>query len=344
MDQTDKIANYFLADVNVSTTRTQRIEEIQRILSQVPGVDRVEGWAAAGGKLVLPDDSIGDGVQILGPPVASDLVQPIMREGRWIQPGDQNAITLNEPFAQRLPDLEVGDTLTIQIDGEEEDWTVVGFYQMAGSTSGFLGYTSYHYLADLTGQPRRATEFRVVSDQQDLSLEQQEALGRRIEAALEDNGIDVREMNAGAWLSEISSEGFGIVTAFLLFMSVLTAMVGSIGLAGSLSLNVMERTREIGVMRAIGASNRILVRMVLVEGMSMGFLSWLAGSLMALPVSNLMSNTLSLALFDAPTDFKLTYVGFALWMLTVSLLSVVASLMPALSASRLTIREVLAHE
>jgi putative ABC transport system permease protein len=127
-------------------------------------------------------------------------------------------------------------------------------------------------------------------------------------------------------------------------MSVLTALVGSIGLTGSLSLNVMERTREIGVMRAIGASNHILIRMVLVEGMAMGFLSWLAGSLLALPVSKMMADSVSLALFDAASGFNLTFVGFGLWMMTVALLSAVASLMPALSASRLTIREVLAYE
>jgi putative ABC transport system permease protein len=292
----------------------------------------------------MPSGSIGDGVQILGPPAGSDLVQPNLISGRWIQPGDENAITLNEPFMKRLPNLEVGDTVTIQINDEEEDWTVVGFYQMAGSSGGFLGYTSFQYLADLVGQPRRTTQFRVVAEQDELSLEQQEQLGRQVEAALEAQGIDVRDMSAGAWLSEISAEGFGILTAFLLFMSVLTALVGSIGLTGSLSLNVMERTREIGVMRAIGASNHILIRMVLVEGMAMGFLSWLAGSLLALPVSKMMADSVSLALFDAASGFNLTFVGFGLWMMTVALLSAVASLMPALSASRLTIREVLAYE
>lgn len=344
LEHTDNIARYFLADVNISTSWPQRVEEVERIVNQLPGVDRVEGWAAASGELVLPDGTIGDGVSLLGTPTDSDLVQPILTAGRWIQPGDEAKITLNEPFQQRLPDLKVGDTVTIQIDGEDEEWTVVGFYQMAGSSGGFLGYTSYDYLSDLTGRPRRATQFRVVANQENLTLGQQEELGRRVEAALEAQGVEVREMHGGAWLSEISAEGFAIVTAFLLFMSVLTALVGSIGLTGSLSLNVMERTREIGVMRAIGASNRILIRMVLVEGMTMGFLSWLAGSLLALPFSKLMADSVSLALFDTASSFNLTYVGFGLWMLTVGLLSSVASLLPALSASRLTIREVLAYE
>ena len=48
---------------------------------------------------------------------------------------------------------------------------------------------------------------------------------------------------------------FGIITMMLMIMSALIAAVGAIGLAGTLSINVLERRREIGVMRAIGASS-----------------------------------------------------------------------------------------
>ena len=53
---------------------------------------------------------------------------------------------------------------------------------------------------------------------------------------------------------------FGIITKMLMFMSVLIAAVGAIGLAGTLSINVLERRREIGVMRAIGASSFTIAR------------------------------------------------------------------------------------
>jgi putative ABC transport system permease protein len=106
----------------------------------------------------------------------------------------------------------------------------------------------------------------------------------------------------------------------------------------------MERTREIGVMRAIGASDGILMRMVLAEGLVICLLSWVLGSLLAFPISKLMSDTVSLALFDAPSDFGFTLTGFVIWLGVVLALSVLASLMPARSATRLTIREVLAYE
>jgi putative ABC transport system permease protein len=106
----------------------------------------------------------------------------------------------------------------------------------------------------------------------------------------------------------------------------------------------LERTREIGVMRAIGASDKILMRMVITEGMLIGLISWLFGSAFAFPISRAMSDSISQAIFDAPSNFGFTITGFAIWLVMVILLSILASVMPARNAARLTIREVLSYE
>jgi putative ABC transport system permease protein len=127
-------------------------------------------------------------------------------------------------------------------------------------------------------------------------------------------------------------------------MAVLIAVVGSIGLAGTMSLNVLERTREIGIIRAIGASDRSVMELVMVEGLLIGLMSWVFGLLLALPVSSLMANAIILALFGATADFTFTPIGVILWGIVVVILSVIASVGPARNATRLTIREVLAYE
>lgn len=343
-DYIDLISRYFLADVNVTLDRPYRIDEMEPLLREVPGVARVEGWGSARTELVLEDGSIGDTIQLLAPPADSQLVEPILLKGRWLLPGDENAIGLNERFMSRYPDLEIGDTIRLRVNGKDSDWVVVGIFQLAGRSAGFLAYANYDYLSQLINLPNRALTFRIVSTQDDMTQEQQEALGRAIEDHLRKRHIGIIDITAGQYLSTTAAQGFSTLTAFLLFLAALTALVGSIGLAGTMSMNVMERTREIGVMRAIGASNGILMRMVLTEGLIIGMLSWLIGTLLAFPISKLLTESISQAIFGMSSAFSITSRGFILWLLAVIVLSTLASLIPARSAARLTIREVLAYE
>jgi putative ABC transport system permease protein len=141
-----------------------------------------------------------------------------------------------------------------------------------------------------------------------------------------------------------NENNFGIITQMLLAMAALIAAVGAIGLAGTLSINVLERRREIGVMRAIGASNLALRRIVIVEGMLIGLLSWFIGAILALPISYVLSNAVGMAFLRRPLNFEFSWGGIGLWLTVVVVLSGLASFVPAWRASRLTVREVLAYE
>ena len=339
-----RIGKYFLADVNVTLGSYERIAEIQQLLLEVPGVRDVEGWAFARGELVMPDGSNGEAVTILAPPAESILVDPMVQEGRWIEAGDENAITLNERFREIFPDLQVGDILTINVLGDEVDFQVVGFFQLAGRSSGYLSYTSYEYLSMLLGQENKANVFRVTATQPNLTLDEQKALGQQIETHLEAKGYSVVETSAGQSLTETTTDGLNILTGFLLIMASMIAVVGSIGLTGTLSMNVLERTREIGVMRSIGANNRTLRNLVMVEGVLIGIISWFLGTLLAFPISILLSNAINYSLFGATVAFTFTPNGIFVWLVVVMILSVLASVLPARNSARLTIREVLAYE
>jgi putative ABC transport system permease protein len=111
-----------------------------------------------------------------------------------------------------------------------------------------------------------------------------------------------------------------------------------------MSMNVMERTREIGILRAVGATNRVLMKMVIIEGMLIGLISWVLASFLSIPIGKLISDSITRSVFGAPSQPGYPPVGFLLWLGAVILLSVLASVMPARNAARLTIREVLSYE
>ncbi len=137
---------------------------------------------------------------------------------------------------------------------------------------------------------------------------------------------------------------FNIIIGMLLVMALLLAVVGGLGLMGTMSINVLERTREIGVLRAIGASNGAIRQIVMVEGQLIGLLSWLLGAATARLLSQPLSNAVGLLLLHAPLSYTFSIGGALIWLAIVVLLAALASLLPAWNASRLTVREVLAYD
>ncbi len=137
---------------------------------------------------------------------------------------------------------------------------------------------------------------------------------------------------------------FNVLIVFLLIMAVLLAVVGAIGLTGTMSLNVLERTREIGVMRAIGASDGSVFRIVVVEGLLIGLMSWFFGAILAYPLGKVLSDAIGSITMKTSLDYTYSLSGLGMWLAIAGVLAVLASLLPARNASRVSVRDVLAYE
>lgn len=339
-----QIGRYFLADVSLSFDRPYRINEIRRQALAIPGVRDLEGWAFVSGDALYPDGSLAEGVQILAPPAGSKLVEPVMREGRWLQAADTRGVAVSETLLVSFPELRAGDRLRLKLNGKEDTWEVVGIFRLTGAGgNASLVYANYETISELINLPRQAFSFRIVAGCNEDPACQQEMV-TRVDQAFRSAGYHVSQAEAGLSTLETASESLDILIVFLLIMALLTAVVGSIGLTGTMGMNVLERTREIGVMRSIGAVDLQIIKSVMFEGLFIGLLSWLFGALVAFPITALLSGIISAAIFQSAIALALNWVGFALWLGLVLLLSALASILPAYNAARLTIREVLAYE
>jgi putative ABC transport system permease protein len=308
---------------------------------QIPGVVSAEGWAFTSADALYPDGTTADNLTILAPPVDSKLVAPILLSGRWLQPGDKQAITVSEAILEKFPNLKPGETLHLKVNSKENDWLVVGIFQFVGQ-QGTIAYSTYEYISELNHMTNYAFSYRIVTGQHDPATQQM--MADRIDAYFRAQGFHVNQARTGISTLKTASDSLDILVTFLLIMALLTALVGSIGLTGTMGMNVLERTREIGVMRSIGAVDREIMRTVIVEGMVIGGISWLLGALLSFPITYLLSSIISSAIFQSQIAVHFTFTGFLIWLLVVLVLSVVASILPARNAAQLTIREVLAYE
>jgi putative ABC transport system permease protein len=340
-DYIGQIGNYFLADVSLDFNQLYRLHEVELAASRVPGVVSVEGWAYASAEVLYPDGTTADNLTVLAPPVESKLVSPVLVAGHWLLPGDGRAITVSEGILSKFPDLKPGGTLHLKVNGKEADWLVVGIFKFVNQ-EGTIAYSTFDYISSLTHVTNQAFSYRIVTDQHDPAYQQM--MADRIDAYFRLQGFHVNQARTGESTLKTASDSLDILVTFLLIMALLTALVGSIGLTGSMGMNVLERTREIGVMRSIGAVDREIMRTVIVEGLVIGGISWALGALLSFPITWLLSYIISSAIFQSQIAVHFTYTGFLIWLLVVLVLSAVASILPARNAARLTIREVLAYE
>ncbi len=340
-DYIGQIGKYFRADVTLDFDQPYRLEEVKQVVGSVEGVVQVEGWQFASGEVLDANENVVENLTLLAPPADSRLVQPILVEGRWIQPQDVRKMAVSEGLKQSLPGLQTGDFITLRINGRDETWQVVGFFKFVDQ-EGIIGYAPFEYISVMNKQANRAFSYRVVTARHDRPY--QDAKAEELDKYLRDKGFKVRVAQAGSASLDVAVESLDILVTFLLIMAILTAIVGSMGLTGTMGMNVLERTREIGITRAIGADDRAVMRTVIAEGVVIGMISFALAILLSIPFTYGLSYIVSLAVFQTPIAVVFTYLGYAIWLGLVLVLSAVASVLPARNAARLTIREVLAYE
>jgi putative ABC transport system permease protein len=326
-------------DVYVVFRRGYRIDQLEQEALRLPGVVSAEAWRFASARRQRPDGTESDSINLRAPKADSDLVTPTLVAGRWLLPPDENAIVVNTYFLKDESDIGVGDDMVLAIDGDESTWRVVGI--MKGPPAP-MAYVNFDYLARVTGGVGRAGVVFLQTSRHDAAYHAQ--IGKNLEEHFERAGLNVSStMTSSIERAQVESQ-FNVLVAFLLIMAVLLAVVGGIGLMGTMSLNVLERIREIGVMRAIGASDGAVLRIVIVEGILIGLLSWLVAIVVALPLSKMLSDTVGISILESQLNYTFSTGGTVIWLVVVTVLSALASILPARSASRITVREVLAYE
>jgi putative ABC transport system permease protein len=340
----DMLGQHFMADVTVAFSEPYRTEQVEQVAYQIPGVEYIEGWGGATGEIVDENDDKVSNIIFIAPPGKSTLLEADIVAGRWLEPGDEKVMTVADSIWNIYPDLQPGDTLRVDLPGNRiEEWEVVGifrFMNMLGDDT--IAYANNETIARLTNSVGTAASYRVVADEETLA--RQEQVSTDLNRLLREQGYKVSNVEAGLITRQQNGQAMNILVIFLLMMAILTAIVGSIGLMGTMGMNVLERTREIGVMRAIGAVDGEIIKSVVVEGLMIGLISWVIAVIVSFPISYALLTLISTAMVDASMPLRITWEGFAIWLGVVVFLSVIASITPARSAARLTIREVLAYE
>jgi len=344
----DLVFSILKFNVSLQFEEPERMQEVERLTLAYPGVKNVEMWGYAAAAKIRPagqPESNADKIATLfGVPLPTYLYGPQLRAGRWLQPDDTYAVVLNQKLAEQAG-VGLGDWVTLDHGSQgESKWLVVGLlFDPVISNSAHVPRAMM--LREIRSVNKTGTVW-IQTNRTDAVSETNVAKGLRAYYNAHELKVNPRSPwgeDTSHQLTERVLNSFGIITKMLAAMAVIIALVGSIALSGVLSLSVRERTREIGVMRAIGASSRSIAWLFIGEGLILGLLSWLIALPFSIPAGYLMTQAVA-SVFGVEIIFHYTPAGALYWLAIITVLAIAASWLPAHGATRVSVRESLAYQ
>lgn len=336
-------------DVNLTLQHDERIARLQQLVLEQPGVRAVEVWNT-GNAAIRPQsqpqyDVNDERASLYGVPLDSQMYHPHLVAGRWLQASDEQVIAIHHELAERLG-VDVGDWVTLRYQGNKEsNWQVVGlFFDPTRDSGVYMLQTVYGWMMNRANQ---ANTLYIKTTDTDSAATMRTGLAVR--QFLENSNLPVAvgtlldAMTVGEIVERLQTR-YSIMINLLTMMAVVIGIVGGIGLSGTLLLSVMERTREIGVMRAIGASSARIYVLFIGEGLIQGILSWFIAVPLGILAAYYMTTVTLTQLFGDTLLYRFTSTGVLLWLAIVVLLGIVASWLPARNATQVSVRESLAYQ
>jgi len=335
----DALLSDFGFDAVIVLDRPYSVTRLVEASESVEGVRRAEVWNRNGAQIVLHSDEDLN-VGVWGVPSDSQMFNPRIVSGRDLLPGEGNAVLLNNKIATD-EGFQVSDEIELVINGRKATWTVVGLIVNIGNGS-HDNFVPFDALAQAAGGADRGSRVLVTFD--DPTPEVQQRLTDALRDVYEAQRIKTSRVESASQMREREMSVFNVIATLMLTMVILAAIVGSVGLTSTMSINVVERAREIGMMRAIGATSPSIVGIFVIESVLIGLLSWVFAMPLSYPGARVFSSLVGTEVVNLPLDFTYPYPSLILWLVAIVVISALASLWPALRATRISVRESLAYE
>ena len=342
------------ADMTVNFKAPTYFSKIQPQLQALPNVGGVERYGATNAST-----SWGT-LQVAGYDPETRLYHYQLTSGRWFEDGETNVVLLSDAALAKTG-LALGDTITLTNNfgaTTELTLTIIGTVKQSIDVLGWIGAAilpveTLYQLKGVSGaDSSQASSAQIIIGARDRSLDAVNQLAAQVSGVVNPGGASSDDPGYYSGANGTIDTIHEYVTrrqanAYLLYyllyaLALVVGVVGALGLANALVTSVLERRREIGLLRAMGASGRRVAQVFWVESLSLGALSWLIGAALGLPLAWAFVQTFAWTVM--PVDFSLDPLAFAASLVAVLVIATIASVAPAWRASRLRIATALRYE
>lgn len=337
-----------LADVNDSMKHDVQVvlsdqiprERAMAVFRAIKNVDRIETWNGGRGELQSRVVATSSGVGIVALPYDTDLFKPRVIAGRWLQVSEPPEVVMNQqaielygnPAINSNQSLEIGGKITVKLVGIIEELEKPKIYIDQAQYDAFANPN--HHINSLMFVAKDKGYNKVM------------ALKRDIEAAIAPSDLNVLYVMSQAERVKVIYDHLNIILTTIVLLSLMVLVVSALGMASATGISILERTREIGVLRSIGATPRMIFQLFVAEGMITSVASILLGLLLAWPLSMVASVFFGKLMLGEGATLRYVFSGegFLITLLTTLIFGWLASRIPARRAIQIPTRDALAYE
>jgi len=299
-------------------------ENLLQALRDIDGIKDVETWTSR--NAVISDDSAKRNVLLHSIPERTSFIHPKIREGHWLDNASHDSIIISSDLKQTFQDIKPGDTLMVQIGREEKHWKVAGILekQLAGPAI-YMNQADYNQWL----QNPAINRLLVKMEEGHSNTKVRET----IEKWLLTQNTDILASDQANDIKSRPEEIIGLLIRALLLIGILFLAVGIFNLMTAMSINVLERKKEIGIIRSIGGSSFKIYQLFMGEGIRIAMISWVTAVLLSFPLQTLLSRKMGEVLVKSALHSEMPLYGSMLWLAASLLIGIISSYFPVRKAA-----------
>ncbi len=323
------------ADLFVSTNRPQPADQIRAELLSTPNVAAVERFENTGAT------SKWGTVILTGTEDDPKLYRRDVLRGRWFRPGEMGVVLVNEQLASKAG-LDVGDGLPLSLGAKAETFQVIGIVHDLNGGLGTVGVAlaPIGQLDEFKDRPAGLASGFMISTQ-DRSQKSVDETANRLDDKLTGEGL-APVVTTNAQNIKRNQTQFQVLYLLLYAVAAIVALVGILGLFNTLTTSVLERRREIGVLRSLGATGARVAAVFWIEGLALAGIAWVLAVVLGLPAAYGFISLIGAVLINI--GFAFNPLNLLPMLIFTFVIATLASVIPALSAARLRVAQTLRYE
>ncbi|MFZ4547493.1 MAG: ABC transporter permease [Bacteroidales bacterium] len=335
------VKNEMRYDVQVVLSKQVSREEALRPFKSLENVKLIQLWNGGRGEIQSKLLSTNKGAGIVAVPTNTELLKMKFIKGSWIASSANLEIVMNQQAWDIYKQPAIGSEVMLTIENKNIKTRLVGVTEQFEKAKVYMDIDKYdaifnpNHLSNSIMFVAKTNDYESVID-----------LKKNIEQAITPTDFKVLYVMSQAERVKIIYDHLNIILMTIVFLSFLVLVVSAIGMASATGINIMERTREIGVMRAIGATPKKIYSLFVMEGTITSVLSIALGLIFSLPLSKLAAIFFGNLMLgkEAELQFAFSPLGFGITVVVTILFGWLASRIPAKSAIKVPTHKALSYE